>query len=195
MVTTIYDQLVEPFPESDIEWRIQSSGFNGENPWALVLCYVQARAIQKRLDNIFGFENWSEEYRSVGNNMICRLGVCVDKKWIYKENGATETNIDSFKGGISGAFKRVASSGFGIGRYLYELDATFANCQTAKDDKLNKAKTSEKKVFYWQTPKLPEWALPGGDKFSTIKSLYENLPEEHQKANKELFTKLKKQLI
>ena len=30
------------------------------------------------------------------------------------------TEFESIKGGISSAFKRVASSGFGIGRYLYK---------------------------------------------------------------------------
>lgn len=40
-------------------------------------------------------------------------------KWITKEDGAAITEFESVKGGISSAFKRVASSGFGIGRYLY----------------------------------------------------------------------------
>ena len=40
-------------------------------------------------------------------------------KRIEKEDGASVTDFESVKGGISNAFKRVASSGFGIGRYLY----------------------------------------------------------------------------
>jgi hypothetical protein len=40
--------------------------------------------------------------------MICRLGVRTEQGWIYKENGASETQVEAFKGGISASFKRVA---------------------------------------------------------------------------------------
>ena len=78
---------------------------------------------------------------------------CNDKKeWIAKENGSPETDIESFKGGISGAFKRVASSGYGIGRYLYELDTTFAECSMAKQNGYKQAKTKDNQYFYWKVP-------------------------------------------
>jgi len=161
----IIDRLKQPFEEKDIEWRVQQAKKNGDNLYCLVLCYVQARAIEERLDSIFGFDGWSAEYRNGNsdNNIICRLGVRVDNTWIYKENGASETNVEPFKGGISGAFKRVASSGFGIGRYLYKLDATFANVSLTKKQGWNKASIKEGNNYinyWWETPKLPEWALP-----------------------------------
>ena len=91
----------------------------------------------------------------VNGNIICRLGVHIDGRWIYKENGASQTDIESFKGGISGAFKRVASSGYGIGRYLYNIESNFAECSlTKKDEFTEKAKTKDGKFIYWKIPNI-----------------------------------------
>ena len=54
--------LNEPFKNEDIEWRIQSSGEKNGKPWAKVLAYVQARAIQERLDSVFGVLGWQLRY-------------------------------------------------------------------------------------------------------------------------------------
>lgn len=162
-MTNIMKQLQAPFNSDEIEFRVQSCGISNGKPWAMVLAYVQARAIQRRLDEVFGFDGWTEEYRSVGENVICRLGVRTENGWIYKENGASETQVESFKGGISAAFKRVASSGFGIGRYLYDLTESFAECTVDKPKNMsgwNKAKTKKNEFLYWRTPGLPSWALP-----------------------------------
>jgi len=151
----IDNRLKAFFAEEDLEWRVQSCGFNGEAPWAMVLCYIQARAIQNRLDEVMGFENWKDEYRVEGTNIICRLSLKINGEWVAKENGASETDIEAFKGGISGAFKRVASSGFGIGRYLYDLDSNFAVCSLEKQKGWEKTKTKEGKYIYWEIPKMP----------------------------------------
>ena len=149
-----YDKLKEPFNDSELEWKPQSVGIKNGKPWAMILCYVQARAIQNRLDEVFGPMNWRDEYRFEKNGVICRLSVyCnIKKEWIAKENGSPETDIESFKGGISGAFKRVASSGYGIGRYLYELDTTFAECSMTKQNGYKQAKTKDNQYFYWKVP-------------------------------------------
>lgn len=151
---TNYNRLKEPFNDSELEWKPQSVGIKNGKPWAMIICYVQARAIQNRLDEVFGPMNWKDEYRFEKNGVICRLSVyCNEKKeWIAKENGSPETDIESFKGGISGAFKRVASSGYGIGRYLYELDTTFAECSMTKQNGWKQAKTKDNQYFYWKVP-------------------------------------------
>jgi hypothetical protein len=164
IMTNIAKKLQAPFPQDEIEFRVQSCGVSKSGkPWAMVLAYVQARAIQRRLDDVFGWDGWTDEYRSQNNNMICRLGVRSDGVWVYKENGASETQVEAFKGGISAAFKRVAASGYGIGRYLYDLSESFAECQIDKPKNMsgwNKAKTKDNKFIYWKTPMLPDWALP-----------------------------------
>lgn len=162
-MTDIAKKLQAPFRPEEIEFRVQSCGISNGRAWAMVLAYVQARAIQRRLDDVFGWDGWTDEYRSQNNNMICRLGVRTENGWVYKENGASETQVEAFKGGISAAFKRVAASGYGIGRYLYDLTESFADCQTEKPKNMkgwNKAQTKDRKTIYWKTPQLPEWALP-----------------------------------
>lgn len=158
---TIIQKLRKPFNENELEWRPQSQGINGDNPWILVIPYVQARAIQNRLDDVFGFGGWQVEYRDKTTNIICRISAKVDGEWIYKEDGASETHIEAFKGGISSALKRCASSGFGIGRYLYDLKPVYAECTLAKRADWNKSKVKIKEngkdkdiVIYWKTPKI-----------------------------------------
>ncbi|WP_320951033.1 hypothetical protein KST10_07405 [Fusobacterium animalis] len=115
----IMEKLKEKFLESELEFRIGS--MNSDKTMALALPYVQARAIQNRLDDVVGFHNWQVSYREISGGFICSLSLCIDGVWITKEDGAGMTDFESIKGGISNAFKRVAASGFGIGRYLYEF--------------------------------------------------------------------------
>ncbi len=114
----IYEKLKEKFAESDIEYRI--GALNSDKTKGLALAYVSARAIQNRLDEVVGFENWKVSYREIQGGFLCTLSIKINDEWISKEDGAGITGgYESIKGGISNAFKRVASSGFGIGRYLY----------------------------------------------------------------------------
>lgn len=153
------------FPEDELEWRVQQAGKTASGkPYAMVLCYVQARAIENRLDEVVGFENWQNEIRVEGDNIIARLGVRIGGDWVWKENGASQTEIEAFKGGISGAIKRVASSGFGIGRYLYELPATFAECSLDKMEGWNVAKLKTGERYWWKTPRMPAEFLPKADR-------------------------------
>ena len=115
----IYEKLKEKFDEKDLEFRVGAT--NSDKTMGLALAYVQARAIQNRLDEIVGFENWKVSYREIQGGFLCTLSIRKDSnsEWIGKEDGANTTEFESVKGGISNSFKRVASSGFGIGRYLY----------------------------------------------------------------------------
>ena len=111
-------KLREHFPVEDIEYKI--GALNSDKTKGLALAYVSARAIQNRLDEVVGFENWKVSYREIQGGFLCTLSIKINDEWISKEDGAGITGgYESIKGGISNAFKRVASSGFGIGRYLY----------------------------------------------------------------------------
>lgn len=113
----ISKKLKAPFKNEELEFRI--GALNSDKTMGLAFPYVQARAIQERLDKVVGIGNWKAEYREIQGGFICRLAIKLDDEWIEKEDGASSTEFESVKGGISSAFKRVASSGFGIGRYLY----------------------------------------------------------------------------
>lgn len=156
---TKIEQLKKQFNENELEWRPQSQGVNNGKAWIIVIPYVQARAIQNRLDEVFGFDGWQVEYRTDKTaNIICRISVKTDSgEWVYKEDGASETHIEAFKGGISSALKRCASSGFGIGRYLYDLKPVYAECTLEKKTGWNKSKDkSSSQTIYWQTPKIQQ---------------------------------------
>ena len=111
------EKLKEKFDEKDLEFRVGAT--NSDKTMGLALAYVQARAIQNRLDEVVGIENWKVSYREIQGGFLCTLSIRINNEWISKEDGANVTEFESVKGGISNAFKRVASSRFGIGRYLY----------------------------------------------------------------------------
>jgi len=117
----IAEELKAPFSEDKIEFKVGAT--NQEKTMGLALPYVEARAIQDRLDTVVGFTNWKVSYKEIQGGFLCSLALRIDNEWTVKEDGAQVTEFESIKGGISSAFKRVASSGWAIGRYLYAVDS------------------------------------------------------------------------
>jgi len=161
------DIIRKPFNVNEVEWRIQSSGEKGEKVWAIVVPYITARAVHDRLDESFGMTGWYTEFRVMEvpggvSGIICRMHYCVEiDDWQWKENGASQTNIEPFKGGLSDAEKR-AFEELGGGRYLYSLKTQFAETANSRSAKCPEwAKTKGGTAFYWGAPLLPEWAIPG----------------------------------
>ena len=150
--------LSEPFPPFDIEWRVQRAGAKNGKPWAQVLAYVTNRAIMQRLDDVCGIDNWKNEYTDIPNGVECKLLIRLHGEWIGKCDAAQNTDIESVKGGRSGAMKRAAVQ-WGIGRYLYNLEHTFADI-TDSGRFWQKGKQGQYESFNWNPPALPEWALP-----------------------------------
>ena len=157
--TEAMKKLQEPFPESDVEWRIQSKGLSKKNnqPYAMVLAYITNRAIMQRLDDLFGIMGWKNEFKEGPNGgLLCGISIKDDNgEWVTKWDGADNTAIEEVKGGLSGAMKRAAVQ-WGIGRYLYKLESNFANFHDKGKEKVS----IEKKYYKYDNPKLPEWALP-----------------------------------
>lgn len=116
-MSDLLKKLREPFRKEELEFRVGVT--NNDKSMGLALAYVQARAIQNRLDELFGVDGWTVSYKEISAGFICSLSIKINDRWVTKEDGAGMTEYESVKGGISNAFKRVASSGFGIGRYLY----------------------------------------------------------------------------
>jgi hypothetical protein len=158
------ERLKEPFKESEVEFRLSQSGERDGMVWALSLAYITSRAIMDRLDSVCGPANWKVAYEFIGaTGVVCNLSIFVNGEWITKQDGAEMTHIESFKGGISSALKR-AGSAWGMGRYLYSLEATFVQeCHKNTPGALY-GKTKNGREFYWAPPKLPAWALPKAEK-------------------------------
>jgi hypothetical protein len=145
-------RLAEPFPIDDIEFRIGStSGGRG-----LLLPYITNRAIMDRLDEVFGLEGWQDDFERWGTEKgnICRIKVRLnaESEWITKTDGADDSDMEAFKGGLSNAEKRTGVK-LGIGRYLYLLPKWWV----ALDGKYP-AKGEEDRI----RKQFPAWALPKG---------------------------------
>lgn len=129
--------LALPFTFDEIEWRVLR--VSKRKPVAQVAAYVDSRAIQKRLDEVVGRENWQNEFETVAGAdnkstaHICKLRIYYPERseWITKSDGAGCTDVEPIKGGLSNAFKRSASM-WGIGRYLYELKDIWAEIDEYK---------------------------------------------------------------
>ncbi|MDO5789096.1 MAG: Rad52/Rad22 family DNA repair protein [Fusobacterium sp.] len=115
----IFELLQKEFKDDELEYRVGAT--NEDKTLGLALVYVQARAIQKRLDEVLGVPNWRVSYREIQGGFIAKLELRINNEWISKEDGAGNTEYEAIKGGISYAFKRVASV-WGIGRYLYSIE-------------------------------------------------------------------------
>lgn len=155
-MSKLLDKLRIPFPEEDIEWRIQQSGTSNGMPWALVLAYVTNRAIMDRLDEVVGPENWTNDFsQSPNGGVLCTLGIKIGDDWVYKTDGADNTEIEKVKGGLSNSMKR-AGVQWGIGRYLYKLPVTFAKFEPEGRFKAR----IQGNPHRWSPPKLGKEFLP-----------------------------------
>lgn len=123
----IAKKLAAEFPKEAISWRAQTVTSDGTK--ALALAYIDARDVMERLDSVCGVSGWQCEYPHANGKTICSIGVKIDSEWIWKADGAGDTDIEAEKGAISDAFKR-AGVKWGIGRYLYALDAVWVPCES-----------------------------------------------------------------
>lgn len=157
-------KLADPFPVHEIEWRVSRAGkkSNGDL-WAKILAYVTNRAIMERLDEVCGPGGWKNEFKEWQGHeaVMCGLSIKIDNEWVTKWDAAENTDFEAVKGGVSGSQKRAAVQ-WGIGRYLYQLEETWAQVSehgTFAGQYVDK-KTGEKLFFKFDPPALPDWAVP-----------------------------------
>lgn len=158
-----FGKLAEPFPESQVDWRIQKAGLKDGKPWALVVPFLDSRAIQDRLDAVCSPANWQNEFTSgPDGGVLCGLSIrcpsvndILDGAWVTKWDGAEASDIEAVKGGLSGAMKRAAVQ-WGIGRYLYSYPSMFANITGAGSRKGRVQDVN----FRWNPPSLSAPAAP-----------------------------------
>lgn len=70
-------QLAEPFAIADLEWRIQKAGNKNDKYWALIVPYINNRAIQDRLDLVCGMAGWKNEFSSTPNQKGTLCGISI----------------------------------------------------------------------------------------------------------------------
>lgn len=131
------DALKAPFAPSKISWRIGST--NADKSKGMALAYIDARDVQDRLDDVCGADGWQCRYVPMHDKKtVCEIGIRhfvhgspeLDDRgawknptafeWIWKSDGAGDSDVEAEKGALSDAFKRAAVK-WGIGRYLYDI--------------------------------------------------------------------------
>lgn len=125
----IIRRLREPFGGREIEWKIQVTSQDKKR--GMAVAYMDARAVQKRLDETVGPFNWKNVYSLWhDNSQICGISIFYDerKEWVTKFDGAENSDFEPIKGGLSDSFKRAASV-WGIGRYLYEMEGVWVETE------------------------------------------------------------------
>ena len=159
------------FAPQELEWRIQSSSFNGDYPWAMALAYINNRAVETRLDNACGIGNWQNDFRELhSGGYQCGIGIrVVGTDWVWKWDASDKTQVEPVKGGHSGAMKRAAQQ-WEIGRYLYYFPTCFVQIRLAGNERCPegwhsayvKRNRNDKDGVkcYWETPMVPDWAMP-----------------------------------
>jgi hypothetical protein len=146
-VNEVARALAAPFGLEEI--RFKATEINGNR--ALVTAYVDARAIQNRLDAVLGVMGWQDSYQCLADgSVLCQLRLRFNNEWITKMDvGGPSDQPDSgdrLKAAFSSALKRAAVK-FGIGRYLYRVPLQWVDYDPAKQ-------------AFVRTPQLPAWALP-----------------------------------
>ena len=129
----IHAELARPFAPEDLEWRLQKAEESGK--WGIAVPYVTNRAIQARLDEVVGPENWYNDFKPWHGNgkkeaQICGISIYFEERgqFITKWDGAEDSDIEPVKGGLSDSMKRAAVQ-WGIGRTLYNIDTVFVDVE------------------------------------------------------------------
>ena len=161
--------LAKPFAPEDLEWRLQNT--NKDKTGGFAVPYVTNRAIQDRLDDVVGPENWRNEFKPWHGNgkkeaQICGISIFSEQRgeWITKWDGAEDTDIESVKGGLSDSMKRAAVQ-WGIGRVLYKMDLVWVDVEQRGSSHVIARKERPKldKAYADMLKKLKlEPAQPGG---------------------------------
>ena len=197
------NDLHDPFPLEDIEWRIGRTYYDAKKNFlmAWALCYITSRALHRRLDEVCGPHCWQSHGYEWKDGAITEISILVEGEdgtsdWITKYGGADPTQMEGFKGMLSGSEKR-AGVPWGIGRYLYDLPETRVDVSFEKVEGwrrgTKKRKTGADLVFWWEEPELPEWAKPFSESMDlnqTVKDMKSHVSseEEWKALNRELRT-------
>jgi hypothetical protein len=194
----IRSQLAEPFDPGEIKWRVTATSMkqtkHGPVKRGQLAAYADPRAYSDRLNEVFGEWGWTRDYGvQVAQNFerhaltdknktaVCAKIVVVSKvtilglgshtgvgeEWADDENAATRAEAQ--------AFKRACSC-FGLGRYLYDFDATWVDLDQAGRPV--------------HAPNLPEWALPGYVKRESERQAANNRTAKQNIVQREMLAKV-----
>lgn len=169
-LSDVQKRLQAPFPAHLVGWKPQS--YTKDRSRALLLAYVDARAVQDRLDAICP-DGWSFEIEVVPGTGTPTVKGRLTVLGVTREDigEATDGEYGTLKAASSDALKRCAVQ-FGIGRYLYDLPKQWVDWNDARREPA-------------VAPELPEWARPdherspgGAHIVQAMEQLKYELPED-----------------
>ncbi|MGY2892790.1 Rad52/Rad22 family DNA repair protein [Deinococcus sp. UYEF24] len=144
-LSDVQKRLQIPFSAHLVSWKPQA--FNKDRTRALMVAYIDARAVQDRLDAVCP-NDWSFQIEAIPGMPTPTVRGSLTVLGVNRQDigEAGEGDAGTLKAAASDALKRCAVQ-FGIGRYLYDLPRVWAEWDAQKKE----PKT---------TPQLPEWAKP-----------------------------------
>jgi hypothetical protein len=128
----IASRLREPFDPADVDFRVQGRA-NEQTGRAQVVAYIDARAVQDRLDAVVGAGNWSFDWTPLvidkGEVMVAKGTITIHG--VAKSDAGSASNFEQSLGAVSHCFKRAAVH-WGIGRYLYNLPMNWVTVEKGR---------------------------------------------------------------
>jgi Rad52/22 family double-strand break repair protein len=131
----IFTELSAQMP---CKWRLKSVTNKAKKPYpsgtrGQFLAYIDARDVFNRLDAALGLSNWQSAVKWINadQSAVVSLSIRVDGEWLVREdvgypnNPGAGVEDEPLKAAVSDAIKRAAVH-FGIGRFLYDLGAQWA---------------------------------------------------------------------
>jgi hypothetical protein len=124
---TLLERLSAPFPPAAVSWRVGAT--TQDKSKGMALAYIDARDVQDRLNEVCGHE-WQvrHPWSTADGKVACEIGVKIDGEWIWRGDGAGNSDVEAEKGAFSDSFKRAAVR-WGIGRYLYDIDSPWVELE------------------------------------------------------------------
>lgn len=122
-----FKALAAPFPPAAVSWRIGST--TADKTRGMALAYIDARDVMDRLDEVCSPAGWECRYSHTDKKTVCDIGILCNDRWVYKADGAGDSDVEAEKGALSDAFKRAAVR-WGIGRYLYHIPSPWVEIVT-----------------------------------------------------------------
>ncbi|WP_027480958.1 Rad52/Rad22 family DNA repair protein [Deinococcus pimensis] len=145
-LSDVQRRLAAPFPAHLVAWKAQA--VSRDRKRALMVAYVDARAVMDRLDAVCP-NDWTFEIEIVQGAHVPtvkgRLTILGQTREDVGE-ATGEGDAATLKAATSDALKRAAVH-FGIGRYLYDLPLDWTDWDDTRRAPVH-------------APELPEWARP-----------------------------------
>jgi len=155
------NKLDRPLKSYEIDFKVSRLQKWGDNVYAFLLAYKDARVDMNILDSTVGSMNWQCEYKRDSNGVLqCGIGIFqeTEKHWVWKWSNGTPSEFEGVKGEYSDAFKR-AGFMWGIGRSLYD----FPSLKVILEDKEYNDNNGKPKATGFLKPNEWNWYIEYGD--------------------------------